>query len=105
MKVRNFHLYNKTVIVLTIQTPLKSAIIGPPAKRHFNAIEIGFRWRADDGPTLNPGLVASGFSGDPDQYCYETIYLCDFSGWGGGYGPPLYVYNVYSVFYIPFVSV
>ena len=30
------------------------AIIGPPTKRH----EMAFRWRADDGPTLNAGLVA-----------------------------------------------
>ena len=30
------------------------AIIGPPA----NAFEMAFRWRADDGPTLNAGLVA-----------------------------------------------
>ena len=102
MKVGNFHLYNKTVIVLTIQIPLKSPIIGPPAKRHFNAIEIGFRWRADDGPTLNAGLVASGFSGGPDQYCYETIYLCDFSGGGGT--DRLCMFTMY-VFYISFVSV
>ena len=27
------------------------------------------RQRADDGPTLNDGLVALWFSGDPDQYC------------------------------------
>ena len=26
-------------------------------------------WRADDGPTLNAGLVALRFSGVPDQYC------------------------------------
>ena len=27
-------------------------------------------WRANDGPTLNAGLVALFFfSGDPDQYC------------------------------------
>ena len=32
----------------------KRAIIGPPAKRHLMA----FRWRADDDPTLNAGLVA-----------------------------------------------
>ena len=32
----------------------KWAIIGPPAKCHLMA----FRWRADDGPTLNAGLVA-----------------------------------------------
>ena len=33
---------------------LKRAILGPPAKRHLMA----FRWRADDGPTLNSGMVA-----------------------------------------------
>ena len=31
-----------------------SAIIGPPAKHYLN----GVRWCADDGPTLNAGLVA-----------------------------------------------
>ena len=34
---------------------------------------------ADDGPTLNAYLVALCFSGDPDQYCKEILYLCDFS--------------------------
>ena len=34
------------------------AIIGPPAKRHFqSAIQMAFRWRADDGPLI----VVSGF--------------------------------------------
>ena len=32
----------------------KRAIIDSPAKRHLNA----FCWQADDGPTLNAGLVA-----------------------------------------------
>ena len=32
----------------------KRAIIDPPAKRH----SMAFRWRADNGPTLNVGLVA-----------------------------------------------
>ena len=27
------------------------------------------RWGADDGPTLNAGLVALRISGDPVQYC------------------------------------
>ena len=36
----------------------KQAIIGSPAKHC-----------ADDGPTLNSGLVALRFSGDPYQYC------------------------------------
>ena len=24
-----------------------------------------------------------GFTGDPDQYCLETLYFCDFSEGGG----------------------
>ena len=70
------------------QIPLvhyKRAIIGPLA------IQMAFRWRADDGTTLNAGLVASSFLGDPDQYCWETLYFCDFPGGGGGgwgYGRP-----------------
>ena len=44
---------------------------------------MAFRWRADDGPTLNVGLVALWLSGDPDQYCEETLYFRDFSGGGG----------------------
>ena len=32
-------------------------------------IEMAFRWRADDGPTLNANLVALRFLGDLDQYC------------------------------------
>ena len=31
----------------------KRVIISPPPKRHYMA----FRWRVDDGPTLNAGLV------------------------------------------------
>ena len=43
---------------------------------------MAFRWRVNDGPTLKAGLV-SDFSEDPDQYCYETLYFCDFSREGG----------------------
>ena len=43
----------------------KRAIIGPLTKRHYRA----FRWRAVDDPTLNAGLVAANFLGDPDLYC------------------------------------
>ena len=35
----------------------KRAIIGPQAKRHW----MVFRWRADDCPTLNAGLVSLRF--------------------------------------------
>ena len=35
--------------------------------------------RADDGPSLNAGLVALWFLGDPEQYFQELLYFCDFS--------------------------
>ena len=35
-----------------------TAINGPLSARQRNVIEMAFRWRADDGPTLNAGLVA-----------------------------------------------
>ena len=31
---------------------------GPISARQRNAIEMAFPWRADNGPTLNAGLVA-----------------------------------------------
>ena len=33
-------------------------VSGPSLARQRNAIEMMFRWPADDGPTLNAGLVA-----------------------------------------------
>ena len=44
-----------------------STISGPSLARQRNAIKMAFRWRADDGPTLNAGLVALWLSGDPDR--------------------------------------
>ena len=41
----------------------------PSSARQRNAIYMAFRWRPDDGLTLNSGLVALRNSGDPDQYC------------------------------------
>ena len=35
-----------------------TTISGPWSARQRNAILMAFRWRADDGPTLNSGLVA-----------------------------------------------
>ena len=34
------------------------ALNGPSSARQRNAIEMAFRWRADDGSTLYAGLVA-----------------------------------------------
>ena len=63
-----------------------------------------FRWRADDGPTMNAGLVVvCFFSWDPDQYCYETQYFCVLSG-GGGVRitcPPLWIRTCVCVSYRP----
>ena len=35
-----------------------TTISGPLSARKRNAIEMAFRWRADDGSTLNAGMVA-----------------------------------------------
>ena len=51
-----------------------TTIGGPSSASQRNA----FRWRADNGPTLNAGLVACDFSGDLDQHCLETLFFCDF---------------------------
>ena len=45
-----------------------TTISGPSTARKRNAI-AAFRWRVDDGPTLNASLVALWCSGDPVQYC------------------------------------
>ena len=39
-----------------------ATICRPTSASQRNAIEMAFRWRADDGPTLNAGLVALCFS-------------------------------------------
>ena len=63
-----------------------TAINGPSWARQRNTIEMAFRWRADDGLTLNAGLVALLFFRDPDQNCKETLYFFCFSG---GSRPPV----------------
>ena len=45
-----------------------TTISGTTSARQWNAIEMAFRWRANNGP-MNAGLVALWFSGDPEQYC------------------------------------
>ena len=63
-----------------------TAINGPSLACQWNAIEMAFCWRADDGPTLNAGLVATG---DPDKYCIETLYFFLIFQRGGGGWPPI----------------
>ena len=53
-----------------------TTIGGPSSACQRNA----FRLRADNGPTLNAGLVACNFSGDLDQYCLETLFFAIFKG-------------------------
>ena len=37
-----------------------------------------FRGERLSKPKMNAGLVAFDFSGDTDQYCYETLYFWVF---------------------------
>ena len=48
-------------------------ISGPSLARRRNAVYMAFRWRADDGPTLDAGLVALWFSGGLDRCCFEAL--------------------------------
>ena len=62
----------------------KRAIISPPAKPHL----MVFRWRGDDGPTLNTGLVILWFFRGFGPVLLETLYSCDFSGGSWPSFPP-----------------
>ena len=52
---------------------------------------MAFRWRADDGPTLNAGLVAfCDFQGVRTSIAKEPYIFVIFQlGGGGGSGPPV----------------
>ena len=41
---------------------------------------MAFRWRADDGPTLNAGLIAPGFVRGPGPVFLRNPIFCDFQG-------------------------
>ena len=58
---------------------------------HRPARETPFRWRADDCPTLNAGLVAALiFMRSGPVLLGNPIFVCVlFQGVGGGPGPPL----------------
>ena len=65
----------------------KRAIIGPPAKRHLMA----FRWRADDGPTLNAGLKAEILDGIWTYIARIPYILVIFQGGLDPLSPPLWI--------------
>ena len=49
---------------------------------------MAFRWRADDGPTVNAGLVAEIFQGIQAYIARKSYIFLIFRG-GGGFGPPV----------------
>ena len=55
---------------------------------------MAFRWRADDGPTLNPGLVAAIFQGIRTCVAGKPYIFVIFQGGGRGVRtpcPPLWI--------------
>ena len=46
---------------------------GTLSARHQNAIPMAFRWRADNGPPLNAGLVALRFLGAKKPYVFVIL--------------------------------
>ena len=68
-----------------IKTPLYAGHHRPASETPLN----GDRWRADDGPTLNAGLVASQFfRGSGPKLLRNPIFLRFFRGGGGGVRTP-----------------
>ena len=52
-----------------------TTISGPSLARQGNAIEMAFRWHADDCPILNAGLVALRFQGTQTSIVRNPIFL------------------------------
>ena len=55
------------------------------SKNHYKR---AFRWRADDGPTLNAGLVAAIFQGTRTCIARKPYIFVIFHGGSGPPGPP-----------------
>ena len=54
-----------------------------PPQIPLKAIEMAFHWHADDGPTLNAGLVALWFFRGSGPVLLRSPIVYDFSGRGG----------------------
>ena len=52
-----------------------STISGPSSGRQQNAIQMAFRWRADDGPTSNAGLVFQGILINTTKKPYVFVFF------------------------------
>ena len=59
-----------------------TTISGPLLARQRNTINGVLPRCADDDPTLNAGFVCNS-SGDPDLYCWKTLYFGGFPEGGG----------------------
>ena len=55
----------------------------PSSVHQQNAIQMAFRWHADDGPTLNAGLVAFYFSGLRIRIFVKSYNFMIYGGGGG----------------------
>ena len=66
-----------------IQKALKEGYHRPASETPFT-----FRWRADDGPTLNACLVALIFQGIWTSIGKKPDIFCDLSGGSGPPAPP-----------------
>ena len=62
---------------------------------------MAFRWCADDGQTLNAGLVALRFSGDLRSPDFCGFFFFFFFWGGGGAGPPATPPLDPRMFYLP----
>ena len=65
-----------------------TALNGPSSACQQNAIEMAFGWRADNGPTLNTGLVSLWlFRGSRPVLQRKPVFLWFFRGRGGVWSP------------------
>ena len=62
---------------------------GQSSAHQRNAISMAFRWRPDDGLTLNSGLVALRFSKWIRTNIAKKTFFVIFQGGGGGSVPPV----------------
>ena len=70
------------VFVVFLSEDPNNTISGPSSARQRNAISMAFRWRADDDPTFNAGLVALSFLGFRTSIAKKPFIFVIFQGGG-----------------------